>query len=129
MDPLYKLAIHQAISELIHDMVYGILESRRAVTLICILTLIGSIISGVAVYQIIQNNTDNTTIIMFITGLFFLSPIIIMLIMIVLLNVIRVLSCIICGGSKPIVVKPVVVVDDKTYRQTRSSPLFVQRVS
>jgi hypothetical protein len=129
MDPIYKLAIHHAISELIHDMVFGVFESRRALTLICILTLIGSIISGVAVYQIIQNNIDNATIIMFITGLLFLSPIAIMLIMIVLLYIIRLFACIICGGSKPTVVKPVAVVDDKTYRQTRSSPLFVQRVS
>jgi hypothetical protein len=129
MDPFYKLPIHHAVSQLINDMVCDILESRRAVTLICILTLIGSIISGIAVYQIIQNNIDNATIIMFTAGLLFLSPIVIMLIMIVLLNIIRLFSCIICGGSKPIVVKPVVVVDDKTYRQNRSSPLFVQRVS
>ena len=129
MDPFYKLSLYRAASEIINDIISGVLESRRAVTLICILTLIGSIISGVAVYQIIQNNTDNTTVIMFTVGLLFLSPLSIMIMIILLLNVIRLVSCIICGDSKPIVVKPVAVVDDKTYRQARNSPLSVQRVS
>lgn len=112
-----------------YDSIINLILDRTYLNCLFLLgTLVGSMLLGISIYDMLLNGGNTRDLIMFSFGLFMTSPLIISVIILISLRSIACIMYVTCGDSKPIVVVPVAAVGDRSGRPKSNSPLSVLRV-